>query len=111
MPFTSMLVVKQDVMPLTIETILKHIQNDQPTIMFDFRGNFTESILRNSSGELAVFGKALDKTQAIYFDSSQDTKKRVPHTTWLKIKCRGISSQHGKSMQRPHENHQIYTSF
>jgi hypothetical protein len=29
----------------------------------------------------------------------------------LKIKCRGISSQHGKSMQRPHENHQIYTSF
>jgi hypothetical protein len=92
-----MLVVKQDVMPLSIDTILKHIANDQPTIMFDFRGYFTESILRNSSGKLAVFERALNKTPAIFFDGSQDTKKkRVPHTTWSKSECGNFNSNVGR---------------
>ena len=60
------LVVKQTVMPLSMETLLKALESNQLTIMFSSRGDLPEYALRNTNGELARFGKAMDKHPPMY---------------------------------------------
>jgi hypothetical protein len=56
-----MLVVKQTQMPLSTEELLKTIESNKSTVMFDYRGHPAEQILRNSTGEQARFKVALEK--------------------------------------------------
>jgi hypothetical protein len=49
-------------MPLTTEEILKTIENSESTFMFEFKYNYNENILRNSSR----FAKLMDRHPPIY---------------------------------------------
>ncbi len=53
-------------MPLTTEEIIKTIESNQSAIMFQNRGHINEDIIRNSTGQLARFGPALDKYPPVY---------------------------------------------
>ena len=60
--------MKQTLMPLTTEELIKSIESNQSTIMFTSRGHINEDIIRNSTGQLARFGRALDKYPPVYYD-------------------------------------------
>ncbi len=53
-------------MALSSEELMELIENNQSTIMFLFRGRNHEEILRNSTGQLERYAKALDKYPPIY---------------------------------------------
>ncbi len=55
-------------MPLTTEGLIKTIENNQSTSMFYSRGDITEDIIHNRTGQLARFGKALSKYPPVYWD-------------------------------------------
>ncbi len=79
-PF-SRLVVKQTIMPLSIETLLEGVENNQTTIMFNYRGQFTEKILRNSTdGDLYRFEQAMEKYPPIYKDDFIDKRVCQPRS-------------------------------
>jgi hypothetical protein len=60
--------VKQKLMPLTTEEIIKTIESNQSTIMFGNRGSFSENIIRSSTGQLARFRQALIKYPPVYWN-------------------------------------------
>jgi hypothetical protein len=60
--------VKQTLMPLTAEELIKTIESNQLTVMFGYRGDTDEDMIRNSTGQLARFGQTLDKYPPEYWD-------------------------------------------
>ena len=60
--------MKQTLMPLTTEELIKTIESNQSTVMFWYRGDVNEDVLRNSSGQLARFGQALEKYPPVYWE-------------------------------------------
>jgi hypothetical protein len=58
--------VKQTLMPLSGEQLIRTIENNQTTLMFYGRGILVEAMFRNSTGELERFGRALDKYPPLY---------------------------------------------
>ena len=67
--FFSRLVVKQTLMPLTTEELIKTIESNQSTVMFRNRGHIFVNMIRNSTGQLARFGRAFDKYPPVYLDA------------------------------------------
>jgi hypothetical protein len=65
--------VKQTVTPLSMDSLLKALDSNQSTIMFDVRGDVPESTLRNTSGVFAGFGKAMDKYPPVYWSDILNT--------------------------------------
>ncbi len=61
------MVVKQTVMPLSISDLLRAVESNKFAMMFLYPKDMAEIILRNSSGELAPFGKAMEKYSPIYW--------------------------------------------
>ena len=61
--------MKQTLMPLTTEELIKTIESNQSTIMFYSRGASAENIIPKSTGQLARFGQALDKYPPVYWDT------------------------------------------
>ena len=55
-------------MPLTTEELIKTIESNQSTIMFEFQGHISEGIIRNSTGQLARFRQAFDKYPPVYWN-------------------------------------------
>ena len=53
-------------MPLTTEELINTIEGHQSTIMFWNRGVVHEDMIRNSTGQLARIGRALDKYPPVY---------------------------------------------
>ena len=51
-----------------MEELIKTIESNQSTIMFSNRGAVTEDMIRNSTGQLARFGQALDKYPPVYMN-------------------------------------------
>jgi hypothetical protein len=62
--------VKQALMPLTTEELIKTIESNQSTVMFKYRRDFNQDIIRHSTGQLTRFGQALDKYPPAYWDES-----------------------------------------
>ncbi len=60
--------MKQTLMPLTTEELIKTVESNQSTIMFDSRGHDTEDMMRNSTGRLARFEQAFQKYPPVYWD-------------------------------------------
>ncbi len=84
----SRLVVKQTLMPLTTEELIKTIESNQSTIMFQYRGDINEDILRKSTGQLARFEQAFDKYPPVYWDAYDNmdlyellTKQKITYIT------------------------------
>lgn len=65
-------------MPLSTDELIKVIETNQSSMMFEFQGHIVEQILRNSSGELAHFGKALLKYPPAYADNFNGLHYRGP---------------------------------
>lgn len=75
--------MKQSLMPLSTEELLKTFENNQLTIMFTYRGHINEKILRSGSGaEVKHIEKALEKYSPIYANDLpahlKGTSKRGP---------------------------------
>ncbi len=51
-----------------MEELIKTIESNQSTIMFQYRGDITEDILHNTSGQQARFRPALNKYPPVYLD-------------------------------------------
>ncbi len=71
--FLSRLVVKPSLMPLSIEELFQLIESNQSTIMFIYRDDYADKILR--SGKLDRFKKAIEKYAPFYandFNSDLD---------------------------------------
>ena len=58
--------MKQTLMPLSAEQLIKTIEKNETTIMFYTRGIAIDTMFRNSTGELERFGKALAKYPPAY---------------------------------------------
>ena len=54
-------------MPLTTEGLINTIESNQSLIMFWWRGDINENIIRNSTGQLARLGRALNKYPPVYW--------------------------------------------
>jgi hypothetical protein len=60
--------VKQTLMPLKTEEFIQTIESNQSTMMFLIRGHISENMIRNSTGRLARFGRALNEYPPVYWD-------------------------------------------
>jgi hypothetical protein len=60
--------VKQKLMPLTTEEIIKTIESSQSTIMFGNRGSSSENLIRSSTGHLGRLRQALEKYPPVYWE-------------------------------------------
>jgi hypothetical protein len=75
-------------MPLTTEELIKTVESHQSTIMFDFQGDIRANIIRNTTGQLARFGQALNKFPLVYWDEYRNmdlyellTKRHITYVT------------------------------
>jgi hypothetical protein len=62
--FSSMLVVKQSIVPPSTEDLIRTVENNQTTIMFFDRGDIAEKILRSTS----IGHRLLEKYPPIYIN-------------------------------------------
>ncbi len=64
--FSSRLVVKETVMPLSLEAVISNVENNRSRIMFWDKDSPLEKVLRDSNDELARFGPVMKINPPIY---------------------------------------------